>query len=480
MDFTSRYCRRRMEGAVTCPSSALGINCFQLGFCIPSIPAIDFPISLHPDWMGNLVQSRPEVTLGEMVIPGTHDSGSYSIDTFKVFSAVGRNQNVSVLDQLHRGARALDLRLGESGKSVDVFHGCLRGTKFDRVVEEIKLFCDDFATEFVIIELVAEYGRTFSPAQKLKALESVKEMLGDKMFSENSVDKLLTTPVKDLVMDGKQVCVLLHPRFLEGLDMSEQQLAAQYCCFNAGKWMQNKWNNTKEPTQLLEWNLDEVKSESKKGRLLNNQFVLTPGVGSAPDVAKLLLGMNSLQPVYLANSLYKPPKKHASPPLHTFFQENGSENWNIVSLDFIDLCPALMGFLVGLNYSEFEIMLATVQYGNPNFFRPSMSVTPKVQSHVVRNRVLFLNVGKDFGSNFGTLTLAYKIQEKYYSIVIHFDGSSVIVLNEYNHLQAGSKEIVIDEDAEEGSVNPGGGGTIMTWCRAEEGDEIEFDFDSPF
>jgi hypothetical protein len=241
------------------------------------------------------------------------------------------------------------------------------------------------------------------------------------------------------------------------------------------------YSNTRSKEQLFEWNLEEVKGQGKIGKFLNNQFVLTPGVGGVPDVLKLVTGLVSLQPVYLANDLYKPPKKHGSPPLHSFFQAHGEEDWNLVSLDFVDLCPALVGFLIGLNFSEFEIILATVQYGNPNFFRPSMSVTSKVQSHVVRNRALFLNVGKDFGSNFGTLTLAYRVKESYYSIVIHFDGSSIIVLNEYNHLQAGSKELIIEEDEEEGSINPGGGGTVMTWCRAEDDDdEIEFDFDSPF
>ena len=221
-----------------------------------------------------------------------------------------------------------------------------------------------------------------------------------------------------------------------------------------------------------------------KDKFLCNQFVLTPGVGGAPDIVKLMMGAASLQPVYLANNLYKPPKKHGSPPLHTFFQDHGEKDWNIVSLDFIDLCPAVFGFLVGLNFSKLEILLATVQYGNPNFFRPSMAVTSKVATHVVRGRVLFLNVGKDFGSNFGTLTLAYRVKDKYYSIVIHFDGSSIIVLNEHNHISAGSQEIIIEDDAEEGSVNPGGGGTVMTWCRGEDDEEgpdtIEFDFDSPF
>lgn len=213
---------------------------------------------------------------------------------------------------------------------------------------------------------------------------------------------------------------------------------------------------------------------------MNNQFVFTPGVGGIQDVARIVGGLASLQPVYLANVLYKPPKKHTTAPLHAFFAKNADENWNVVSMDYIDLCPAIVSLLVGFNFSPFEIVLATVQYGNPNFYRPSMSVTSKVQSHVVRNKVLFLNVGKDFGSNFGTLTLAYRVKNKYFAIIIHFDGSSVIVLNEYNHMQAGSKEVVIEEGEEEGTVNPGGGGTIMTWCKAEEGDGIEFDFDSPF
>jgi hypothetical protein len=238
-------------------------------------------------------------------------------------------------------------------------------------------------------------------------------------------------------------------------------------------------SNTREASQLLQWNLEEVKAESKKGKFLNNQIVLTPGVGGIQDIVKLLIGNISLQPVYLAGDLYKPAQKHGTPVLHTYFQQNSEDDWNVISMDYVDLCPAVMSLLVGMNFSSFEILLATVQYGNPNFYRPSMSVTSKVKSHVLRDKVLFLNVGRDFGSNFGTLTLAYCINDKYFSIVIHFDGSSTIVLNEYNHMQAGSKEIVIDAEADEGTVNPGGGGTVMLWSKGEEGG-IEFDFDSPF
>jgi hypothetical protein len=213
---------------------------------MPTIPAIDFPINLHPDWMGTLVQSCPDISLGDMVIPGSHDSGSYSIESYKAFSAVGRTQNISVVDQLYRGVRFLDLRLAESGKDVNVFHGCLQGTKFERVAEEVDLFCEDFPGEFVIIEVVAEYGRSFCSASKLKALEILKESLREKMFTEDNKEKLMSTPVKELVMNKKQVCVLLHPRFFEGLEIDGQAatpdiINEKYGCVDSGKWMQNQW-----------------------------------------------------------------------------------------------------------------------------------------------------------------------------------------------------------------------------------------------
>jgi hypothetical protein len=241
MDFTSRYCRRRVESAVTCPSSALACNCCQFSCCIPTVPLIDFPISLYPDWMGNLVQSCPDVKLGEMVLPGTHDSGSYSIESFKLFSAVGRTQNVSVQEQLHRGARYLDIRVAGGAKDlVSIWHGCLQGAKLERILEDIQSFTADFPGEFLIVEIVAEYGREFKPEQKKKCLEFVKSTLGKKIYVEDDIKKLMTTPVKKLTESGKQICVLVHPRMYEDFE-DEKSIVEQYGFFNSSKWMQSKW-----------------------------------------------------------------------------------------------------------------------------------------------------------------------------------------------------------------------------------------------
>lgn len=197
--------------------------------------------------MGNLVQSCPDATLGEMVIPATHDSGSYSIDSVKLFSAVGRTQNVTVLEQLHRGARFLDLRIAGSGKNnVNIFHGCLMGSQFERALDDIHLFCQDFPGEFVIVEVVAEYGRAFNPAQKKKALDIIKHSLGDKLYSDNDKEKLLATPLKDLILSGKQICVLLHPRIydefeLDGVKYDDAHITEEFGFFNSDDWLQNKF-----------------------------------------------------------------------------------------------------------------------------------------------------------------------------------------------------------------------------------------------
>lgn len=246
MDFTSRYCRRRVENAVTCPNAALAINCCQFSCCLPTIPAIDFPINLHPDWMSNLVQSCPEICLGEMVIPGTHDSGSYSIETFSPFSAVGRTQNVSVLEQLHRGARFLDLRIAGSGSNAGISHGCLKGSKIERILDDIHLFCQDFPGEFVMIEVVAEYGRPFSGEQKKQTLDVLKQSLGDKLYTSDDREKLMKTPLKEVILGGKQVCILLHARIYEdfqvdGVQYTDDYIKKEYGFFSADSWLENKW-----------------------------------------------------------------------------------------------------------------------------------------------------------------------------------------------------------------------------------------------
>jgi len=88
-----------------------------------------------PDWMGSIYETRPDTKLTQVVIPGTHDSGAFKIDTegkCKVVPIAGANpthaavakvnpcaagrlakaQNHNFTKQLNGGIRYLDMRLG--------------------------------------------------------------------------------------------------------------------------------------------------------------------------------------------------------------------------------------------------------------------------------------------------------------------------------------------------------------------------------
>ena len=88
-----------------------------------------------PDWMGTLYADKPDTRLTSVVIPGTHDSGAFKIDTdgkCKVTAIAGANQAMTAAGkgnpcgagklskaqaqnftgQLNGGIRYLDMRLG--------------------------------------------------------------------------------------------------------------------------------------------------------------------------------------------------------------------------------------------------------------------------------------------------------------------------------------------------------------------------------
>lgn len=88
-----------------------------------------------PDWMGSLYATRPDTRLTQLVLPGTHDSGSYAIDTTKpckvtpiaglnpllagaakqnpcAAGALAKAQSQDFTGQLNGGVRYLDIRLG--------------------------------------------------------------------------------------------------------------------------------------------------------------------------------------------------------------------------------------------------------------------------------------------------------------------------------------------------------------------------------
>jgi hypothetical protein len=232
---------------------------------LASFPTHDPSKHPHANWMRDLFQKQSHLKNNEkaklktMLIPGSHDSASYSISDQSIGSGVGKCQNVSVKEQLLAGVRFLDLRIA-SGKTggglsgVNIFHGCMMGCPFEVVLDEILWFVKQFPKEFIILHVVAEHGRAFSVADKVKALDLMRDRFG--RVSQSVPDRLLCTaktrhellsnPLEEVVKKKGRVLVLLMNRIYDdfivrGVEMNEDAVRTEFGFIDSSLWLRNKW-----------------------------------------------------------------------------------------------------------------------------------------------------------------------------------------------------------------------------------------------
>lgn len=411
--------------------SALALNCCQFSCCLPShniLVRLTAPSSAD-NWMERLMEKDDGVKLRDLVLPGTHDSGSYSISGLKLFSAVGRTQCLDITRQLQSGARYLDLRF--AGASADanqlsIWHGCLEGGNIRAILAEIDGYLKNHRSEFVIVEMVPEFGRDLSSDQKDKLLTIIKHVFGDRIHPGSSFDDLMKSSLADIVKAGHQVAILLHSRFYENYNRDERSSVDDFGFCKSQTAMNNRWHNTRVVDDLLKANLEEVqKRGDDRKTLLNSQFILTPGVGGPSDILAALTGQNSLQPIRMASLLYKPNV------LDRFLREHADEKWNILMLDCIDRCPLVVEYALALNFgTKLQIKCAAVAFPGTK----SLNVTEKARTCVGRDRVLLLtNVQADLGLPVaeGTLTVAYQLGEECEVVTIVYDAYSQVIISAF-------------------------------------------------
>lgn len=335
-----------------CLCSSLAINCFQLGCCLHGSPRCHCAHA-NDDWMTKLMAVSPEKKIRDLVIPGTHDSASVTISNWAPFSAVGLCQNVSVNEQLRRGARYLDLRVGGTTDSTlvdDTFicHGMLKGGLFPDVIEEVHQFLCDYPREFIVLEVIYDPNKhEMSSEQRLRVLQLLSSTFDEMVTQEdvNSWFNLKNLTLGELEKKKKNIIVLIDDRICnfshEGTQYDLATVAREFGCHKNGNFLKNKWHNTANAQTLLRSNETFLEGACNDcDFFMNSQFVMTPQPpGGVSDVLGLLFGAKSLRPVSLARELYR------KDVLETFIRDNADNRWNIVLLDFLDLCPQLIKYV---------------------------------------------------------------------------------------------------------------------------------------
>lgn len=113
----------------------------------------DFPTGMHGnEWMRYYADVIGDMTLRELILPGTHDSATYKPVSF-LGSPWIETQNQSLRIQLDQGVRVLDLRIGQNrpGDYIIVHDKWRTSYSLSEALNEIKSFVQDHGAQDIVI-----------------------------------------------------------------------------------------------------------------------------------------------------------------------------------------------------------------------------------------------------------------------------------------------------------------------------------------
>ncbi|KAK0077429.1 hypothetical protein PV325_003964, partial [Microctonus aethiopoides] len=121
-------------------------------------------LSTHPDWMYQRRKMLEKVSLSSIIIPGTHNSGSYlknpPVSLIEKFTAT---QDGSIFDQLIMGARYFDLRPGKHNDEYWIIHGDYLMTPLQKTIDDVKQFMNN--TQEIVFLHFKEFPQGFETKQ---------------------------------------------------------------------------------------------------------------------------------------------------------------------------------------------------------------------------------------------------------------------------------------------------------------------------
>lgn len=344
-------------------------------------------------WMKDLESVISNTTLYDLVIPGTHDSGTYGILEPPVqkpdFTQVlhlkknietliklieyksGRTQNKTIQEQLLLGARFLDLRIKRFNreKGYKLHHSSTKTTiSLDEALNDIKNFIDkkEHSKEIIIVGITP--GNTGN-SDLTKILDTFKTKFANRIASKNFAKAHC---IKDFWGEEKQI-VLFWNWNSKSTNYPRKKEKGKLKIDDEFIWT---YNDVKEAYAgqkstpgtfigLLSSEIDSWENE-KYTKKLNIPFIIQ-GVVPAPLVNKEPETWKNMMK-YLDNddeiNIYKMIKT-----VHPDFKDLVKDIWNrgkesllnIIIIDFIDECPDFIKLLIHYNIQKHAVLSEEVE-----------------------------------------------------------------------------------------------------------------------
>lgn len=292
------------------------------------------------DWMKLAQTAIRSKKICEVVLPGSHDSGTYSITpdcpyahnfksskfltkilpkigldgtTRRIFSKWAITQTRNIYDQLCDGIRYLDIRICYNEGTMHIWHG-MCGEEISVFFREIESFAREHPHEIIILDLSPSHFGNFNDEAFKQFIDLTKEI-----FSDILCDRRYLSPESKVeeFWEKKQniIFVFDNKHINETLDFSWDPSELY-------SYWPNHCKNAKDWTMWAEGHL------SKRSKHINNLFVLQGVI--TPD-AKMILSKNKIRSIYdIADRL--------NSSVINLILKTGTKRHNIVILDYYENC----------------------------------------------------------------------------------------------------------------------------------------------
>ena len=258
-------------------------------------------------WMTNLREITSNRPLKNLIIPGTHDSGTAPISANNAvatddkgipdelvklspvkLAAWSKTQDLNIKKQLETGVRFLDFRVSfekEDGRNNYVLylsHG-LRGEKLAAVLWDVRTFAANHPGEIIIIKV-----KGFSDKKCMKKGENLNKTMFNlfdmylERFAltrsevENLGKKLPLVTLNEMLNLGKNVIVIFDMKSKEGESVNYMldQFNSRNFLFDAKDEIGSPWGNKQSVPDLVKYTLTTAKDFGDNGKCNNKLYAL--------------------------------------------------------------------------------------------------------------------------------------------------------------------------------------------------------------
>lgn len=316
-------------------------------------------------WMEQFWDSVKDKTIFDIVLPGTHDSGSYScnfnngiapfaprilkrkcIPKFIKNDAIvwTKTQDDNLLVQCMGGARYLDLRVCISVKDREIrTEHSIYGEKYLNLLNQIQFFIKSQQKEFIILHF-----RHFSKNKMNEMTEDDHKTLINMINKSIGKYCVFKEEIKNKLND---LLKINHRIFI----IYDNPINEKYDWLISGDSIWNKWTNTQTPLELtnkLTQYVNEYNDDDNNNKLFCLQSCITPNDKMIKQyILKKLFGR-------LLSNRYKniPMSLHdvgeeANSAIIKWIESNNDYKLNIISFDCLSLHRDLVILLIYKNIS---------------------------------------------------------------------------------------------------------------------------------